>query len=411
MPATRNLCLLLAFVLATGCSWFSWIPGVGGKDDEESKLEPAKLEKIDAEVVVRREWSAGIGDGLGRKYLRLPPVVIADKVYAADGYGLVEAHDRFSGKRVWRHALEQQDGGFFSSLNFFDRRDPSFVTGGVGGAHGLVLIGTTGGTVVALSAADGAEVWRSEVGSEVLATPVGGEDLVFVQTIDGRLLALEKDDGAIRWSFDSQVPVLTLRGTSMPVYSSGVVIAGFSNGMVHAIRAENGEPVWEHRVMLPQGRSELDRMVDVDGTGLLSGGVFYVVSYQGRIKALRASDGSLLWEQEMSSYLDLAEGYGQIYVVDEDDVISAIDERSAEVVWKQEGLLRRKLSSPVAFSNYLVVTDDDGYLHVLAQSDGRLIGRRKVDGDGVRSRAWVADKLFYVLGNSGSLQALEIVPR
>ena len=92
-------------------------------------------------------------------------------------------------------------------------------------------------------------------------------------------------------------------------------------------------------------------------------------------------------------------------------MISAIDERSAEVVWKQEGLLRRKLSSPVAFSNYLVVTDDDGYLHVLAQSDGRLIGRRKVDGDGVRSRAWVADKLFYVLGNSGSLQALEIVPR
>ena len=305
----------------------------------------------------------------------------------------------------------REDGGLLHSLNFFDRTDPSFVTGGVGAAHGLILIGTTSGTVYALAASDGAEVWRSEVGSEVLATPVGGEDLVFVQTIDGRLLALEEDDGSIRWSFDSQVPVLTLRGNSTPVYSDGMVIAGFANGMVHAIRAANGEPIWEHRVMLPQGRSELERMVDVDSTGLLRNGIFYVVSYQGRIKALRATDGSLLWEQEMSSYLDLAEGYGQIYVVDDNDVISAIDERTAEVVWKQEGLFRRKLSSPVAFSNYLVVADDDGYLHVLAQSDGRFIGRRKVDGDGVRSRPWVADNLFYVLGNSGSLQALEIEPR
>lgn len=81
------------------------------------------------------------------------------------------------------------------------------------------------------------------------------------------------------------------------------------------------------------------------------------------------------------------------------------------MVWKQEGLFRRKLSSPVAFSNYLVVGDSDGYLHVLAQSDGRFIGRRKVDGDGLRARPWVADNLFYVLGNSGSLQALEIEPR
>jgi outer membrane protein assembly factor BamB len=407
MPAIRSLAMIAAVGLVSGCSWFSWLPFVGG-DDEESKLEPAKLERFDETVRVRREWSAGIGDGLGKKYLRLHPAVAADRVFAADAYGLVEARDRFDGKRVWRTRIGENPKGFLSALNVFDRRDPGYVTGGVGVALGLVLLGTAQGEVVALSAADGSESWRVDVGSEVLAAPAGGYGLVFVQTIDGRLLALEGSSGQVRWSFDTQVPVLTLRGTSAPVHNAGVVYAGFANGSVAAVRAETGEPLWQHQVMLPEGRSELERMVDVDSTPLLVGGVLYAVSYQGRLAALRANDGSLLWEREMSSYLDLAEGYGQVYVVDGDDVVHALDQRSAEPEWRQEGLFRRRLSSPVAFSNYLVVADDKGYLHVLAQSDGRFLGRRRLDRKGVRTRPVVGDQLFYVLGNSGSLQALAI---
>ena len=94
---------------------------------------------------------------------------------------------------------------------------------------------------------------------------------MLVQTIDGRLLALEQEDGAVRWSFDNQVPILTLRGSASPLFDGNAVYAGFANGMVSAVRADNGEPLWEHRVMLPEGRSELDRMVDVDGSPCLMG--------------------------------------------------------------------------------------------------------------------------------------------
>ena len=405
--AIRSLTLLLGAGLVSGCAWFSWLPFVGGGDDT-SRLEPAELQDFDAEVRLRREWSASIGDGLGKKHLRIRPAVAADRIFAADGYGLVEARNRFSGDRIWRTRIGENPKGMFSALNVFDRRDPSYLSGGVGAAFGNVLVGTSYGEVVALSAADGEEVWRVDVGSEVLAPPVGGADLIFVQTIDGRLLALERRDGQVRWSFDNQVPVLTLRGSATPVYDGGIVYAGFANGMVAAIRAENGEPVWQHRVMLPEGRSELERMVDVDSTPVLSGGVLYVVAYQGRLKALRASDGSLLWEREIGSFLDLAEGYDQIYVINGDDEVIAVDRRSADEVWRQAGLFRRKLSSPIAFSNYLVVADDEGYVHVLAQSDGRFLGRTRVDRDGVRSRPVVADDLFYMLGNSGRLRALSI---
>ncbi|MDA1074256.1 MAG: outer membrane protein assembly factor BamB [Proteobacteria bacterium] len=406
----RNLSFLFtAMLLLGGCSWFSWLPWVDGDDKEkEDLLEPAELTKYDAEVEIKRLWKASIGDGLGKKWMRMDPVVVADRVYAADGYGRVQAQDRFTGKRVWQIDVGEVEGGFLSSMNFIDRRDPSFVSGGVGSGLGAVYVGTTFGTLVALAAADGSEIWRAPVGSEVLSSPTTGEGLVFVQTINGQLLALEGETGAMRWTFDNQVPVLTLRGTSSPVYADGIVYAGFANGKISALRANNGEPIWEQRVQVPEGRSELDRIVDVDGKPLLINRILYAASFQGKASAMRASDGTVLWEKEASTYLDLVEGYGHIYIVDDIDVITAIDQQTAEVIWVQDSLKRRQLSQPVAFSNYLVVGDDDGYLHVLAQSDGRLLGRKKLDGDGLRSRMKVEDSIVFVLGNSGSLQAIDI---
>ena len=160
--------------------------------------------------------------------------------------------------------------------------------------------------------------------------------------------------------------------------------------------------------MLPEGRSELDRIVDVDGRPLVIGGVVYAAAFQGRVKALRLPDGSPLWEREISSAMDLAEGYGQVYVVDGDDQLIAIDRDSAEIAWEQEAFLRRKLSPPAAFSNYVLVGDEEGYLHVLAQSDGRMMGRRKVDGKGLRTAPFISDSVVYVLGNSGRLAAYEV---
>jgi len=409
----RNLALASACMLfLSGCSWFSWLPWVDGdkKKDDES-LKPAKLTKYEAEVTVERLWKASVGKGLGRKYLRMRPAVVADQIYAADGYGRIEAFDRFTGKRTWRVQLDAESGGFLNSFDVLDRTDPSFISGGVGAGGGKIFIGTTNGELLAFSASDGSEAWRQQVDGEVLSPAVTGEGLAFVQTIDGSLMALELETGEVRWEIDNQVPILTLRGTATPVYEAGVVYAGFASGAVVAVRAENGEPIWSHLVMLPEGRSELERMVDVDSTPLLEGPMVYAVAYQGNLRGVRRQDGNPLWELPMSSFLDLDTGYGHIYVIDEDDAIVAVDTRTAEESWRQEALARRKLSSPVAFSNYLAVTDDEGYIHILAQSDGRLLGRRKLDGKGVRSRMVYADGVLYAFGNSGSLQALEVTVR
>lgn len=402
VPAVALVCLLLG-----GCSWFTWLPWVDG-DDEKDANEPAELVDFDHEVTLARQWRARIGEGLGKKYLRLKPAIVADRIIAADGYGRVEALNRFTGKRIWQTRTHELDAGFLSGLNVLDRMDPSFISGGVGVGEGLALLGTTDGEVVALDVAEGTQRWVARLGSEVLAIPAAADGRVFTQTIDGRMIALDADSGEVIWTYDNQVPILTLRGTSSPVVREDVVYGGFANGKVMAFRTSNGEPVWEHRVMLPEGRSELDRIVDVDMPPLVTPGGLYVGSYHGRVKGLTLREGRPLWEHKLSTYLDLAVGYGLIYAIDDEDIVTAIDQNTGEVAWQQDAFRLRQLSPPVAFSNYLVFGDAEGHLHVLAQRDGRLMGRRKLDGDGIRSGIALAESTLYVLGNSGALHALEV---
>ena len=401
------LLLLCTFVL-TGCSWFAWLPWVEAPAKETDLTKPTELVDFDRELDISRQWKSSIGNGLGRKYLRLNPAIVADYIIVTDAYGHIEARDRFTGKRVWQTQTHNLEKGFFDRINFIDRTDPSFIGGGVGAGLGLALLGTTYGEVVALNVSDGTERWRADLGSEVLSAPAADRGRVFAQTIDGRLVALDAQDGNLIWSYDDQVPILTLRGTSSPVVQGEIVYTGFASGKVSALRAENGEPIWEHRVMLPEGRSELDRMVDVDARPLVVGSALFAGAFQGRVKGISRRDGRPRWEREISTFLDLAEGYEQIYVIDDEDTITAIEQQSGEVVWTQESFKRRKLSAPIAFSNYLAFGDDEGYLHIIAQRDGRLMGRRKLDGDGIRSSMMYADSTLFVLGNSGSLHALTV---
>lgn len=409
-PLNRLAVLVALALLASGCSWFSWLPWV---DDKGKDLdEPAELVKFQEEVRLKTRWSKNIGDGLGKKYLKLSPVIVADRVVAADGYGYVAAHDRFTGKRVWRVQLPSPEESGFFNFDLLSRRDDSFVAGGVGAGDGRILLGTSRAEVIAVSIADGSEQWRSRVSSEVVSAPSASGGMVFAQTSDGRLVALDGATGARVWTYDTQVPILTLRGTSSPVVRAGTVYAGFSNGKIGAFRAGNGELLWEQRIMLPQGRSELDRIVDVDGNVLVdSQGAIFAASFQGRIKAMRPNDGTVIWERDASTYRDLAEGYGHVYVVDDLDIVTAIDKRTSDVIWTQPGLYKRKLTSPIAFSNYLVVGDGDGYLHVMAQSDGRFVGRRKIDGDGLSAAMIVADGTLFCLSNGGKLVALTVQQR
>ncbi|MCY4277868.1 MAG: outer membrane protein assembly factor BamB [Gammaproteobacteria bacterium] len=395
----RSAICLLAALLLSGCAALGNLE-FWSDDDEADR--PMPLPDIRMEVVLKREWGANVGKGLGERFARLTPTLLADLVIAADAFGSVAAFERFSGKRRWRTRIEPSDEGF--GFGFGPRRDAAFVSAGVAAGEGIVVVGTSNGEVIALDAANGGTVWRVAISSEAEGKPVIGGGLVYIGAADGRLAALDVLSGKVRWNHDSQVPVLTLRGGGAVNYVDGVVYAPFANGKLIALNSEDGEILWEHRMSLSQGRSELDRIIDVDSSAEVLGRFVYSVNYNGNLKSLRRSDGTSVWEMKVSSYLPVATGYGNVYVVDDQDALLAVDQREANVLWRQESLLRRALTAPTAVSSYLAVGDMEGYVHLIAQTDGRLVGRVKA-GRQLFAPLLFADGLLYCFDSGGKLTA------
>ncbi len=371
--------LLALAVLAAGCS-----------SNSKKELPPAELPDFTEEVELKKEWSRSVGDGQGDSFNMLVPAVDGDHIFASDVNGEVLALNRFSGDKLWEQDLDLP------------------VSGAVGAGYGLVLLGTLKGEVIALDAANGEEKWRARVTSEVLAAPATNGDVVVVQTQDDRLIALDAATGKQRWIYENTPAVLTLRGTGAPIVTNRLAFAGLSSGKVIALDTQRGLPVWEQRVAVPQGRSELDRVVDIDGGLVLSDTTLYVVSYQGRVAGLDMESGRILWQREASSNVGLAQGLGNVYVSLANGSIESVDERSASALWSNEALARRQLSAPEVFSSYVAFGDFEGYLHLVSQVDGRFVGRTRIDSDGLRARPLVVGDWLYAFGNSGDLVALTI---
>jgi len=315
------------------------------------------------------------------------PASADGQIVIADRKGRVLALNALTGKENWE----------------VKTRVP--VSAGPGVGEGLVLLGTSDAEVLALDAADGSKRWVAAVSSEVLAVPQIDLGRVIVQTVDGNVTALDAESGAQLWIYDRSVPVLTLRGTSTPAVEHGLVVAGFANGKLVALSAEKGFVGWETNIAIPQGRSELERIVDIDGDPIIVGTAVYVTTYQGRIAVIDLQTGNPGWKRDMSSYVGLGVDFSQVYVTDAQSHVWALSRSTGATVWRTEKLANRHLTAPEPYKDYIAVADYDGYVHLLSRYDGRIVARARVDSDPVRARPLVIDDILYVYSTDGKLSA------
>lgn len=384
---------LAAISLVLTLSACSTVSGWFDMDDDEDLTAPVDLVDIEQTVKFKKLWSRGIGDGQGKGYYKIQPVISGDTIYIASAEGEVAAINRHTGKLQWEVELDVS------------------LSGGVGVYGNALLVGSKDGSVLQLDAASGAVNWSTRLSGEVLAPPQGNGKVVIAQSYEGRVQAMDFNSGEKLWTFDSNVPVLTIRGTSTPILSNNMVYAGFATGRVLALDANTGAIAWEVRVAISQGRSEIERIVDVDGSMVLAGKELYAASYQGRLVAIDIASGRKLWQQDVSSFAGVSQGFGNVYVTDEDGTVSAYLRNGQGERWSQTALGYRELSRPTPVSSYLAVADYEGIVHLMSQVDGTFVGRVKVDGDGARADMLSDGNTLYVYGNGGKLIAYEITAK
>jgi outer membrane protein assembly factor BamB len=383
----KRLSIVLAAAVVGGCGTFADPTEWFGSAEV---VEPNPLVDLQNQVGLSKLWSRDIGAGTDEKRLNLVPYILADTVYVADAEGLVQAIASSNGATRWQVDVDAP------------------VSGGPGAGDGMVMVGTSDAEVIALGAETGEERWRARVTSEVLAAPATDVGVVVVHTIDGKVLGLEATTGNERWRYERQVPTLTLRGSGAPVLSKGGAFVGMPGGKLVALRVADGGLLWEEDVAVPTGRSELERLADIDGDPLVIGGGVFAATYQGNVAAIEQRTGRTAWRRKMSSYGGMAATREGLYMADNDGKVWGLAIRNGEVRWTQEALLNRRLSNVVVAGGYVIVGDFEGYLHLLDPDDGSLVARTRVGSAPITTGLRAVDDVVYVQGDGGDLAAIRV---
>ncbi len=258
------------------------------------------------------------------------------------------------------------------------------ISGGVGAGGGLALVGTNRGRVFAHDM-NGQLVWKSQLSSELLSAPQYTDGMVIARSGDNRIYGLDAADGARKWVYERKVPALSLRNSAGIVIDGGVVYAGFSGGKMAAIRADNGRLLWDATVAVPKGVTEIERIADITSVPVVAGPVVYAVAYQGRAAAINRTNGKVLWNRQISSYAGMSFAHEKLYVSHALGSVYSLDYATGRTFWRQGDLLNRRNTKPVLISDMVVVGDLEGYVHFMSIDDGKFVARIKVDNHAIMS--------------------------
>jgi len=380
--AWRMIGLISATTLLASCGLFS---------DKDEELKPKKLVDIQQTLKVKRLWSAKVGGESEFLRVALRPVGDGSRIYAASYDGVVSAFDPQSGKQIWRTKVGMP------------------LSAGPGLGEGRVVVVSKDGHAISLDSGSGVEQWRVELDGESLARPLISSEFVVLQTIDNRMRALSVYDGRELWALEQSTPALTMRGSADPVLVGNTVIGGFDNGRLVAANLISGDIIWESMLSPPKGRSDLDRLSDIDGSIGVVGQDVYAAGYQGRLAAVASESGQVLWNRGISSYEGVSADWNSVYTASAEGEIVALSRRDGTETWRNNDLLRREPTLPTPFHTTVAVGDLEGYVHFFSNLNGTAVARIKLGKSAITSAPVVVANRLYVQSDSGSIAAYEVV--
>jgi len=380
----QKLLLLLSFTLLFNLSCSK------NKKDKKEKFEPVKITKIaQQQGQFNKLWTHKL-DGNKKTYgYKLVPFIDSQDVYIASQSGQVVMLDLETGNEKWSVDLDKE------------------LSSGPGVGEDVLIVGSPEGAIIALNKHDGTTAWTAKLSSEILSPPVVANEIAIIRSQDGRVYALDTSNGKRKWLFDTNIPNLTLRGNSTPLVKAGRVFIGFDNGKVAAIKLETGDVIWLQNVVKTNGKTELSRIVDIDGDMALISTDLYVSSAVGKTIAVATESGRVMWSKDIGSAAGVTASRSNLFIIDNKSNLHALDRSNGAEEWKTSEYDYRLLTTPVFYLGDIIVGDLEGYIHIIDGSDGKTLARTRMGKLGFYSAPVKSASTVIAYNKDGNITAFE----
>jgi outer membrane protein assembly factor BamB len=383
MRITRKLVGVGVLALMTGCSTISSLNPFASKP--KGNL-PAPLVDLKGSMAVRTAWKLEVGKS--RNY-QFNPALAGNTVIAAGGDGTLVRAEADSGRQLWRVKAGME------------------LTAGVGTDGNTIVVGGDKGTLMAFDM-DGKQLWKAQLSSEILSSPVVGQGIVVARSIDNRIVGFDAATGQKKWTVQRTSPPLTLRlAPGMVVHDKDVIVAQ-PGGKLLSLLLATGAPRWEVEVGVARGATELERVTDIGGYPVVFEDEVCAVSYQGRAGCWDLLNGSPRWTRDLSSEAGVAVDQRFLFASDDKGAVYAFNRDGGTSAWKNDKLAFRRLSTPVSYGRTVAVGDYQGYVHFLSREDGAFLARAATDGSAISSTPVVAGSNLIFQTQNGTVTAIAV---
>ncbi|MGE0098631.1 MAG: outer membrane protein assembly factor BamB [Hydrogenophaga sp.] len=344
------------------------------------KPRPTELAPVAALMGTSVAWSAQVGAG----HASLVPRVASDRVFVASESGTVAALDAANGRDVWR-------------LNLSTR-----IAAGVGSDGQTAAVVTRENELVAV--ADGRELWRVRLPARAFTAPLVAGKRVFVLTADRTVIAFDGANGARLWSQTRPAEPLVLSQSGVLLAVGDMLVAGLSGRLV-GLNPLNGVIRWEAPVATSRGTNEVERLVDIVGPASRIGSSVCVRAYGAAVGCVDATRGTLTWTRTSRGITGLHGDDRLVFGAETDGKFQAWQRGTGEPAWSVDRLKYRDLSAPLALGRVVAVGDGAGLVHLISREDGSEMTRLTTDGSPILSAPVLAGNALVVQTRNGGVYA------
>lgn len=374
--AIRALAAVCAIGVALGLAGCSLLPASMGGAAEKPK--PAELPPNAALIAVRSAWTTRVGQ-VG---LPLTVNVQGGTVTLASSDGSVAAIDAVSGRDLWRVNVG------------------SPLAAGVGSDGKVTAVVTSANELVAL--AGGKEIWREKLTAVAYTAPFVAGARVFVLTADRAVTGYDGQTGRKLWTQQRPGEPLVLRQAGVMLAVGNTLVVGLSGRMV-GLDPLTGGVRWEAPLASPRGINDVERLVDLVGSVARDGETVCARAFQTAVGCVNAARGAVLWTKASNGNQGLSGDGRMIFGTEADGKVVAWKRENGDRAWITDRLQYRVLTAPLALGRSVVIGDNTGLVHMLSREDGTPLNRLATDGSPVAATPVVAGNTLVVVTRNGGV--------